>query len=55
MSEDGRDEVRDIDSKDWEEFFSQHIIDLLPVLGYVCEAARVERPRRRWNEDMNDG
>ena len=45
MSEDGGDEVRDIDSKGWEEFFSQHIIDLPPVLGCVCEAARVERPR----------
>lgn len=46
MSEDGGDEVRDIDSKGWEEFFSQRMINLLPVLGCVCEAARVEGPRR---------
>ena len=45
MSEDGGDKVRDIDSKGWEEFFSQYIIDLPPVLGCVCEAARVERLR----------
>ena len=42
MSEHGGNEVRDIDSKGWEEFFSQHIIDLLPMLGCVCEAARVK-------------
>ena len=46
MAEDGGDEVRDFDSKVWEEFFSQRIIDLPPVLGCVCEAARVERSRR---------
>lgn len=40
MVEDGGDEVRDIDSKGWEELFSQRIINLLPVC--VCEAARVE-------------
>jgi len=37
MSENGGDEIRDIDSKGWEEFFSQYIIDLLPVLGCICE------------------
>ena len=46
MAEDGGDEVRDIDAKGREEFFSQCIIDLPPVLGCVCEAARIERPRR---------
>lgn len=46
MSENGGDKVRDIDPKGWEEFFSQHIIDLLSVLGCVCKAARVEGPRR---------
>ena len=46
MSENSGDEVKDIDSKGWEKFFSRHIIDLLSVLECVCEAARVERSRR---------
>ncbi len=46
LSEDGRDQVRDINSEAWEELFFQCVIDLVPVLGCVCEAALIKGPRR---------
>ena len=45
LLEDGVDEVRDIESKAWKEFFFQCVIDLISVLECVCEIARVEELR----------
>jgi len=46
LFEDDEDEVRDIESEAKQKFFFQWSIDLVPVLGCVCEAARVKGPRR---------
>ncbi len=49
------DEIRDIDSEAWKELFFQGVIDLVPVLRCICEAARVEGPRRLLEQDVKDG
>jgi len=38
--------VRDVESEAGQEFLFQWSIDLVPVLGCVCEATHVEGPRR---------
>lgn len=42
LSQNGVNEVRDVKSEAGQQYFSQRIVHLLPLLGCVCEAARVE-------------
>jgi len=46
LSENSVDEVKDVKSEAGQQVFFQRIVYLLPMLGCVCEAARVEGPRR---------